>query len=1188
MKKFSKLLLVVLAVALLATTVFSTLGSAATTSPEETALIGKANAIGVNRKVEDFTGEEILIKDNIIPGQAYADKSDENTVSDWIERDANTNNKYGVFATVDSKTGNRYARLTYEKAYAASGATYRTNIAISDLQELAKNDYLVYEWDMTTETQYPSNMGVYFYNTVKTSAKDRVKLFSMNATGDKLVIGTDEIDLGGAGAWHHFTIVISLVANGTDYTGSLGAIYMDGAKIGDFKPVTTSTVKLSHSIVLGYYNETREAVADNTTLCVDNIVATAVPKGYKAGTDNLAPLFNSTDPVTNLKLIGTDELVFNDKYELPAEPAFANAMADGTLVFYKSFAEAYTAFKAGGAKWIELYESAEAAIDAPVVVKLGENVTLTDTLAGTADAYPVIEAVGADGSVYRTFTKSTQTLTVRFFAGRKGTADATNAQLEVPFGVGVIPTIPEEYAPIQFSANPENLTKVFEVTDAVEIYLGDTLVTEMPLVTEAMIAESASVAVYPVYELKDVAFEVVETVDGVAQYYTQGGQISDVIKNAPDGAVITIRKNVGIPAKLTVAEKTLTIDLAGKALYQTGNSAFVPFEVKNATLNIYSSVAGGTIYCGKDSSAETMLSVTGDATSTVRVGFVADDAKDAFAGNLTVHTSTAVKVSAQANITFAGVDVKIVGAASTTYGIIELDSAKCKDTTVTFENVNVFNTYVENNVIAYSAAGANNTVTLKNTVVYAPAKAEANSKGFINVVGTFNEASTQKVVLDTFTFYGNLSGASVGDAGTVTLTIAGAVEAASVDQTTLANAQDLLFVNNNKVTDTSAIKYVPGGAFANWQAPVSGAKVPALDVLIAFGKTEADFCKVSWFFFEGAGVVEEYWAEGVVPEFRGEIPVSPEFIYYTFDGVEITEIAQGATDLTIEAKEVADIENLGLMQNVAIILGMDYNLHIPAGVPVTSVTVGDVTIAKEDMLLNADGTYYIVSLGEFTLQTLASANYAFSLNITTARSTNLTVSSVANVLDYFKSVYEDETLKIVEQRMVTAYLKYVQSAGNYLGFNTDAIAEVIAGKTTNYYLVDGLVETGTLRSAVKGVRMSLTEIPAFVFYLRETFSGTVTVAGTEYTVVNGVANEKNYILFTPASYAELGEAVQFNINGTLAGEAVTGEGAFALTNYLMGVREELGSTPTYILDLYQFFAVAKIVEDMRAEADMQG
>ena len=1181
MKKFSKLLLVILAVALLAMTVFSTLGSAATASAEETALIGKANTLGINRKVEDFTGENILIKDNIVPGEAYAESASDNTVKDLIVRDAGTN-KYGALATVDSKTGNRYVRLSYEKAYAASGSTYRSGIGINDKQTFANNDYLIYEWDMTTETQYPANFAAIFLNTSSTSIGDKQTIFSFNADGTKLVVGETEYDLGAAGTWHHFTVVISLIADGTDYRGSLGAIFLDGVKVGDFTPVVNKARKHSLRLLLGYYDQERETAA-NSTVCVDNIVSTTVPKGYKDGENKLGQIFADTNPLTDLKLFGSDEIVYNTNYTVPFEPQYATYQADGSLAFYPSFAEAYTAYKAGGAQWVEVYENTEAAVDAPVVIKTAGAVTFTDTNAGADNAYTCVEATGADGSIYKTYTNSTETLTVLFFNGRKGTEDALTAQLELPFAIGVIPTVPEEFAPVQFSANPDNLSKVFEVTDGVEIYVDGVLQSEMPLVREAMITAGTVVSVYPVYTLQDVAFEVAAPEEKV-QYYTQGSQLADAVKNASDGAVVTVRKNLGITSKLKIEDKALTIDLAGKALYQGGASAFVTFDVENATLNLYSSAEGGVVYCGKDSAADTMLAITGDGTSVVRIGFVDDNAKDAYAGNLTVHTPTVAKVSAQATVTIAGAVVKVVNAAYATEGVVELNGASCRNTTVTLENVEVYNSYIENNVIAYASAGDNNTVTMKDTVIYAPAKTEANGKGLINIVGTISNAAKQSVVLNNFTYYGTLTGAAVGANGVITLTVAGTVEAVAVDTETLNYPEGTLFVKNNKSVEGD-LKYVAGGAFANWLNPINGSKTPALLVQAATGKTEADFCKVTWFFYEGAGVVEEYWARGVVPVFTGATPVSPENITYTFEDVVIEVIGADATELTIEATELAELDKLGLKQNVAIIAGMDLKIYIPANIPLTSVVVGDITIT--DLIPNEDG-YYVVTIGQFTLETLATAEFAFKLNLTTARGTELYVESVANVLDYFASVYEDETLKIVEQRMVTAYLKYAQSAGQYLGYDTTAIAELIAGKVTNYYLIDGLADTGVLRNAVVGVRMSLVEIPTFVFYLRETFSGTVTVGGTEYTVVNGVANEKNYILYTPASYAELGKEITFTIAGTLAGAEVNGTGAFTLTNYLMGVREELGTTPTYILDLYQFFAVAKIVEEMRAEEDVMG
>ena len=1185
MKQFSKLLLVVLAVALLATTVFSTLGSAVN-SENEQSLIDAATTLGFTRKVEDFTGEEILVKDNIVPGEAYEATANKNSTS-WISRETATN-KYGMLSTEDSASGNRYVRLAFDKGYAAAAdGTNRSNIFAEDKQKFADVSYLVYEWDMTTETQYPTKFGAFFYNSTNgTSQKDRQPIFATNETGDKIIVGDEEYTLGAAGTWNHFTVVISVVKSGTKFTDSLGAVYMNGTKIADFVPVKSSTSKYGLALALGYFNQEREALYDNATLCVDNIVATSIPASYKGTADDkLAPLFASENPVTDLKLIGSGEIVYNANYEVPMEPKAGIFTANGERVFFESFAEAYTEYKTSGGQWIEVYENSEGAIDAPVVIKLPAGVTFTDTTADGEDKFPCLEATAADGSIYKTYTKSTATLNVRFFGGRKGTADAEVAQLEVPVAVGTILTVPENFAPVQFSENTDDRTKVFEATDAVEVYVNDVLQSEMPLIRENML-DSAVVDVYPVYELREVAFDVITVADGAQeiQYFTQSDALSGAVKNAPDGALITIRKNTGVSSRISVEGKTLSFDLAGKALYADA-SAFNIFEVKNATLNLYSSVAGGVVYCGKDTAAETMIAVVGDETSTVRVGFADDATKDAYAGYLTVHTSTVVKVEAQANVALYATDVKVVNAATVTNGIVELSGAKCTNTTVTLENALIYNSYKENNVIAYSTPGANNTVNITNTTIYAPAKAEADGKGFVNVVGAFDNADSQKVVLNGVTYFGTLSGTSVGDDGTVVLTVAGTVEAVALDKATLDCPTDVLFVKSNAVVDTTNIKYVAGGAFANSVNGVSGSAIAATCEQAAVGKTEADFCEVTWVFFYDDGIVKELWVRGVTPVYRGTIPVSPELISYTFEGVEIDAITD-ETAVSVEAKEVASLELLGLQQNIAIITGMDYKLHIPANVPVVSIVIGETTILKENMTLSEDGMHYIATLGEFSIRDIATAEFSFTLNLKTARETELTVSSVANVLDYFEAIYEDESLKIVEQRMVTAFLKYVQSAGNYLGVDTNAVGELLSGKTSNYYLVEGLVETGTLRSAVSGVRMSLVEVPAFVFYLRETFSGTLTVGGVDYTVVNGVANEKNYILYTPASYVELGGVINFNISGTLAGEAVEGTGAFALTNYLMGVREELGTTPNYILDLYQFFAIAEIVEEMRAEEEM--
>ena len=141
MKKYSKILVLMLAVALLATTVFATLSSAATTSAYEKQIINAAQALDLNRKVEDFTDEQILEWENILPGEPYEESADKNTItSTWVQ--LNSNSEYGAVMTTDSKSGNRYVKLAYDKAFTSEEGVL-SSIYFNDKQALSKNSYLV-------------------------------------------------------------------------------------------------------------------------------------------------------------------------------------------------------------------------------------------------------------------------------------------------------------------------------------------------------------------------------------------------------------------------------------------------------------------------------------------------------------------------------------------------------------------------------------------------------------------------------------------------------------------------------------------------------------------------------------------------------------------------------------------------------------------------------------------------------------------------------------------------------------------------------------------------------------------------------------------------------------------------------------------------------------------------------------
>ncbi len=1185
MKKFSKLLLVTLAVVLLASTVFSTLSTAQYDSEFEDALILEADSFG-SRKVEDFSNEDILMKQYLSPGVAYAESASENTLAEkWITFPTAT--KYGIFSTADSKTGNRYAKLTYEQAFALEeGSTsYQSYIQIDDKQAFANNDYLIYEWDMTTETQYPADFAAFFVNSNNTSNGDKIPLFAGNSTGDKIVVGDAEYDLGDVGTWNHITVVIKLVSSSTSgYMDSLGLIFLNGEKVGEFTPVETSKRKYSLRLWIGYYDQARNETVDGSTVCIDNFVSTTVSTGYAdTDADNLAPLFAET-PVTDLAELSGNEIVWGADYEVPCEPEIGVRAEDGSIQYYDTFEEAYTAYKAGAQKWIELYKSQEGVIDAPVVLALYGGATFTDTSTAAEDEkYPCVSAQSGD-IVYHTYTKETEKkLTVQFFNAMKGTDAAAEPVLVETFGVGTIPVVPEELVAVEFSPNFDNPEKVYQVTDAFVYFLGEDEQENSPLVTEALLAGDGVVCqVYPVYKEQALAFEmlVVENEVSLTKYFIDPTLFEDTVNDAPDGAVVILRRSLGIASKIDVKEKTLSIDLAGKNLYQSGEVAVTPFGVESGTLYVYSSAPGANIYCGKDTVSAILATVTSGSGATLHIGYADEEAADAYKGNLTVHTPTVAKVSAKDTlINVYGTDVKVVNTNNTALGVLEFSSNKCENAVVTFSGVNVYNTYAQNNILAFVSVGDSNTVNLVDTNIYIT----GDDAAFIySPEGSEPlNASLQTINLNGVAYYGTLKGIAFTNEQKYALTVGGKVEANALDTETLIYGEDAMFIQNNRL-DNLSIGYTPAGVYGA-PAVAQELELPALKTYVNIGVSREDFCNVKWYFNDDAAP-EELWVHGVTPEFRGEYPVSSEHITYTHEGMTIEPIAEGVSEVTVNSIEVAKIELLNLSQNVAIMLGMRYNLYIPTTVPAISVTVGETTVLVNNELTTEDGKYHIVEIGEFNLRDLSTVEFTFTVNLKTVRETELTVESTAVILDYFASVYEDETLEEVERRLTTAFLKYAQSAGSYLGVDTTAIGELIAGKVANYYLIEGLEDTGVVRSAIKGVRMNLVEVPQFVFYLRETYNGTLTVGGKEYTVVDGKVNDVAYILYTPNSYVELGDGIAISVNGTVVDTAVEGSGAFSLTNYLMGVREELGSTPSYVLDLYQFYAAAKVFSEYESDS----
>ena len=1171
MKKYSKILLVLLAVALIASTVFATLSSAATTSPYEQEILNKAAALGITRKVEDFTGEEILVWENVVPDEPYAEKSEKNTTKDkWVQM--NGSSKYGAVMTADSKSGNRYVKLVYDKAYASEDAV-QSSIYFNDKQAFKENSYLVYEWDMTTETQYPADLSVMFQNSNASTIGDSVDIFTIDAETRKLVVGDNSYDLGLAGTWHHITVVIKLVANGTDYTGSLGLLFLDGEKIGEFTPVENNKRKNALRIAMGYFKQAKNETLDNTTLCVDNFVSSTVEKSYAGSPmDNLQKLFNADAPLTDLATFGSNEIVYSGAYELPYEPAAAVKMNDGTYFFTADFAQAYEKYKEGNAQFVELYDSDSGAIDTAVVLALFPGVTFSDTTEDTdAGKFPCVEAKKGDITYY-TYTKETKTLALEFYNVCKEKEPEAAPVQSTTAAVGTIPVVIEGITAVDFYANEENPDFAYQPNGLYDIYLNGEKCEEFPLVTEALVASGENViSVYPQYELVQLAFEFTSknaAGEVFTQYFFDKTEFFDFLEIAPTGATFTLRTDMEVVRKLELKGSKLSIDLAGHVLHQGEVKAIVPFVLgDNTSLYLYSSRPGGEIYCGYAAGTEignaAMIQVKNGENVSVHLGYADEENKDAYLNNMTVHASTVAKLSAASTTIDAyGVNFKVVGTTALNRGLFEITGANCKNTSISLTNVTVYNTENQNNILYFNAPGKNNTIAIKDTVIYTA----DDTKELVALGGALTNADTQTITLEDVTYYGKLAGVQQDEENTLKVQVLDNVVAGSYDETTLALAQNVKPVHNNKC-ETLEISYVQDGVYKNTKLQRS-VTLPALQVLMTSEPLE-NFCEVEWTFNAEIESVKEFWVKGVTPEFRGEYPVSSELITFKHLPESIPTIAETDTKITIAAVEDATLELLMLSHNVSLAYGMKYNIYIPVAAPLVSVTVGEKVILVSD--IEKTDEYYIAQIDTFTLKDLASAKYTFSINLKTKADNEFALESEVVVLDYFAALYENEEVEDADKTLVTSFLKYAFAAINYFEYDgAEKIAELIAGKNANYYLIDSMAETNNIRAALKGVRLNLVEIPEFVFYLRDAFNGTVTIAGKEYTVANGKCDGALYIAYRPADYATFADKFTISIVGTIGETEINESGEFSLTNYLYGVREQLGSTPSYVLALYQF------------------
>lgn len=221
--------------------------------------------------------------------------------------------KYGVFypTLTGSNPGHAFITSPWSPIYLSAEENTR---------------YLVYEFDLATETQYTADMNVEIISRVVTSSgstslnsvtyfriKEDASGRPMLNAGSKTVALEEE-----RGAWQHITFVVDVTLNNAAGSGSVNSqayVYLNGEQIASVPAFGTKSATYVEAI---RFSVAKGLAVDKTdTTCVDNIRLTRLTTDYSG---NLASVL--ADPTK--KISEVNELAYKEGYVFPKARAIAS------------------------------------------------------------------------------------------------------------------------------------------------------------------------------------------------------------------------------------------------------------------------------------------------------------------------------------------------------------------------------------------------------------------------------------------------------------------------------------------------------------------------------------------------------------------------------------------------------------------------------------------------------------------------------------------------------------------------------------------------------------------------------------------------------------------------------------------------------------------------------------------------
>ncbi len=273
------------------------------------------------------------------------------------------------------------------------------------------------------------------------------------------------------------------------------------------------------------------------------------------------------------------------------------------------------------------------------------------------------------------------------------------------------------------------------------------------------------------------------------------------------------------------------------------------------------------------------------------------------------------------------------------------------------------------------------------------------------------------------------------------------------------------------------------------------------------------------------------------------------------------------------------IQSLGMKQNVSADDSLTYNLYLPKVSKITGVYAGRTALTSvpygENMLA--------YSLGDINITDIE-RGYSITLKFDPSTGYSDYVMNVS-VLSYFEALANSADVTADEKSLAYNFLDFAGATIKKFAEegtvpNTDRIEEVLAklreqGATSAIGTATPS-NLGTLGSVLTAADMAINEKPYFLFYVKEGFTGTLTVSYTDSTgphstafeVVNGYYHCKGYVIFEIEGVYSLASELTITATGKIGGADVAASGNYSMKNYADGVNSE------YVNKLYSWVLAA--------------